>query len=335
MRTATGGDVIAKLLVGEIHTVLLHHSTALTSPDATELLTLIPQHPVRTWERPIRQAASPTVLTGVDCDLPARSGTRVRCVGTVASDVWVTGGHLLQSSSRAGVVGSESGRRRPWSHYLARPGVLESIPEAGTNDVIDGFLGGPSPKSSRTLDLSSITDRVMNGVQSSAALDHRPPFRQGRTRLRWSALAADGEGAGAIRFSLDGDGVRSVRLRAPTAVLERLPEFCQDLARHDWLLSALITMIDAARTGRREKAEVVERLRPAMDHLVHAWMPAARLPDELLEFWHELDRRAGLSRQWESAVSRIRDQVALASAEQLARAADVITLPTESGARSR
>jgi hypothetical protein len=323
------------LHVGEIHTGLLQNSAALSAGEAVSLLSLIPQHGVRTWERPIRQAASPEILTGVDCDLPADSGARVRGVGTVGTEVWITGGHLLQASSRACIVPSEHRRRVSWSHYLARPGVIESMSAPRPDDVVPGFLDA-APRA-RGLDVGAITDRVMDTVQGSALLDHRPPFRHARTRLRWSALAIPDGGASAdsLRFTLEAENLRTVRMRASARLVSRLPELCQDLARHDWLLTALISMIDRARTGRPGKAEVVGRLRPAMDHLLHVWMPAARLPDELVSFWRELDRRAGFGRQWDSAVNRIRDQVSLAAADHLGRAAQTISLPAERAAKSR
>jgi hypothetical protein len=42
-------------------------------------------------------------------------------------------------------------------------------------------------------------------------------------------------------------------------------------------------------------------------------MPAARLDVEGTELWRGLDAAAGLSRQWESLVARVRDQLALST----------------------
>jgi hypothetical protein len=59
----------------------------------------------------------------------------------------------------------------------------------------------------------------------------------------------------------------------------------------------------------------VAALAPGIDHLLHAWLPGARIGEELMTYWAEIDRRSGLSRQWEVAIARIRDQVALATVE--------------------
>ena len=65
-----------QLMLGEIRTGLLRHSGPITSETTARLLALIPQQMVRRWERPVRHAASPPVLTGVDCPLPSAAGLR-------------------------------------------------------------------------------------------------------------------------------------------------------------------------------------------------------------------------------------------------------------------
>jgi hypothetical protein len=290
------------VLLGEIYTGLLQNAEAITSDVAAELLALIPQERVRIWERPIRHAASPLTLTGVDGDLPSISRGRSRAIGTVAAEARVTGGHLLQASSWVRVVPAQGNRRLPWSHYLTRPGVVE---------VSRGFLEhDPLPG---VLDLGGVAASIMSSVQASAVVDHRPPFRVRRIRLRWAALpAAEGHDA-SIHFGLETDALRTVRIVCPPPLLHLMDELCQDIALHDWLLSTVVARVDVAHIGRRDRRHVMQQLGPAIDHLLHAWMPAARLGGELLDFWAEVERRSGLTRQWESTVRRIRDQVALAT----------------------
>jgi hypothetical protein len=56
---------------------------------------------------------------------------------------------------------------------------------------------------------------------------------------------------------------------------------------------------------------VVQRLRPAVEHLLHLWMPAARGDEAGAALWAGLERRPGLARQWDALVHRVRDQLAL------------------------
>jgi hypothetical protein len=321
--------------LGEIHTGLLQNSGALDAQSAGNLLELLWQHPVRTWERPIRHAASPEVLTGVDCNLPSVTGTRARVVGTVATEVRVTGGRILQSSSRTRVIRAQVQRRLPWSHYLTRPAVTEALRTVPA-DLVDGFLGADTPPPHGVLDLGGVCTRVLNRVQASPIIDRRAPFTSRRIQVRWAAVITT-EGPAKIIYALEREDLRSLRIVAPADVVDRLPEFCQDLAVHDWLLSRIVEMVDVANIGGRAHADVVTRLRPAVDHLLHAWMPGARLAEDLLPFWAELERHAGLSRQWEATVQRIRDQMTLAAVELMgAMAVDpTAALPSGQGVVSR
>src|SRR5581483_6062506 len=118
------------------------------------------------------------VLTGVDCNLVGASGADVRVVGTVVSRAVLTGGHLVQSSSFAQPRRQSGGRRRGWSHYLAHPGVLETIGGAAAADLGLGFVqGGAAPGAA---DLGAISASLLDRVQGSG-LDRRPPLRVTRT----------------------------------------------------------------------------------------------------------------------------------------------------------
>ena len=95
---------------------------------------------------------------------------------------------------------------------------------------------------------------------------------------------------------------------------------CEDVALHDWLLTTLIANVRKAAIGLESRAETLKRLLPAIDHLMHVWMPAARADDLTERMWIALERHAGFSRQWNTLVNRIRDQLSVGVAEALSAA---------------
>jgi hypothetical protein len=305
--------MIMPLTTGEVYTCLLLTSAAVTVDTAVELLAIVPGGSVRTRQRPIRYAWSPEVLTGVDCAAPLAERREVRIVGTPATQVSLTEGRIIQAGTHATFHRDPAGRRRPWSHYLAQPGVLEILGKASEESLAAGFLRGPS--TAKDLDLGAVNVRALAPIQRSEHLDHTPPFRSRPTRLRWSAETSDGERD--IAFTLGADGLRTVRLRAPEPDPRALADFCADLALHDWLLSTLLDLVDRAVARSRPAAELIGLLRPGIDHLVHAWMPAAHANRTLDRIWQELDLRSGFSLQWQKTVDRIRDQLSVGLIEAL------------------
>src|SRR5256885_12530599 len=177
------------LTLGEVHTGLLQHSSALPPERSAHALALGSGERLRRSERPIAYAVSPDLLTGVDCALATRSGGRTRAVGTAISRACITGNHVLQGSTHVGLVRSAGNRRLPWSHYLSRPGAAETIGKVDPADLVAGFLV-PEPPTG-TLDLGAISDRVMDAAQDRARADRRPPVRMPAARLRCAAGAAD------------------------------------------------------------------------------------------------------------------------------------------------
>lgn len=314
----------AGVMLGEIRTGLLSNSGSITWETAAQLLALIPQQLVRRWERPVRHAASPEVLTGVDCLLPSAAGRGTRAVGTLATDVRITGGQMLQAATRVRLRPADERRRLPWSHYLTRPGVVEVWGAVPTDDLVAGFLGGKATPD--TLDLGSPSAYRMNAVQASHLLDGAHSYRPERTRLRWAAVISSGPPG--ITFSLETPQAHSLRLEVTPELAAGVADLCQDVALHDWLLSSVLALIDRSAIGTRNRAAVVRTLAPGIDHLLHAWLPGARIGEELMAYWTEIDRRSGLSRQWEAAVRRIRDQVALATVELAAAAGAQSAGPT-------
>jgi hypothetical protein len=301
------------LTIGEVHTGLLMTSTAVSADVAAALLAVLPGGSVRTRQRPVRYAWSPEVLTGVDCLAPIAGCREVRLVGTPATQVSLTDGHIIQAGTHAILRNEPTGRRRPWAHYLAQPGVLEVLGTALQENLATGFLSGPA--NTTALDLGAVNIRALAAIQRSRQLDHNPSFRSRRTRLRWSAEAAGSRQE--MIFTLGADGLRTVRLRTDDADPRALADFCADLALHDWLLSALLDLVDRAVARSRPTSELISLLRPGIDHLVHAWMPAAHVDRTLIGIWQEFDRRSGFSLQWQKTVERIRDQLSLGIMEAL------------------
>ncbi len=302
------------LVIGEVRTCLLQNRAAASLADVAELLRLAPGERVRTSERPIAYAVSPARLTGVDCRLPAASGSRARGVGTVTARTAVTGGRILQGSVFARLERGVSDRRLPWSHYLAVPGVIQSTGRFSPADVAKGFLSEPAPAES--VDLGSVSEQVIRQVQASSRLDHVTPFKARRTRLRWVA-SAGGPAYGV--FTIADENLRTFAISAAAAPVDAIAGLCEDLALHDWLLTTVQRIVERSQIGAVPSEAVLARLRPAIDHLLHLWLPGARVADELRGIWDDLDRRPGFTPQWRSTVARIRDQLSVATFERLSQ----------------
>jgi len=302
------------LTLGEVHTGLLQHSSSLPPDRAAHAVSLLLGERVRQSERPIAYTVSPEVLTGVDCALAGLSGARTRVIGTTMSRACITGGHILQGSTYVRVGRSDANRRLPWSHYLSRPGSVEAIGRADPDDLVRGFAIPEPPIG--TLDLGAISGRVMDSVQVRAGPDRAPPFRMWRTRLRWAAMpiAEHSESAEPrVRFTVEEGNVRTLTVIANVNSPTHVVELCEDLALHDWLLTSLVLILERSRIGALPRSEVVHRLAPAVDHLLHLWMPAVRVNQSLLGVWESIERWPGFTRQWRASVDRVRDQVAVST----------------------
>lgn len=290
------------LILGEVHTGFLRNSTAVSSDRAARVLSLAAGERVRRSERPLPYAVSPEQLRGVDCRLAGASGARHRAIGTVVTQAAITGGHVLQGSAYTRVVNSDVDRRLAWPHYLARAGVVETLGKVDRQALAVSFLSETTPPG---IDVGAICAEVMHLVQASPELDQKTPLRTARTKLRWVAFT--GDESGRVQFTIEERGLRTLRLslgdRTPAAVAE----ICADIALHDWLLTSLQSLIEASDIGALPRAQVVRRFGPAIDHLLHLWMPAARIDHTV---WDAVERRPGMTRQWEASVNRVRDQIA-------------------------
>ncbi|MGW0294032.1 SCO2521 family protein [Streptomyces tuirus] len=303
------------LACGEVRTCLLPTLHALDSSAAAEFLRLRADERVLLSERPNLYGRSPDTLTGIDCLLPSANGARIRAVGTVAAHAALTEGRVLQSSAYVRVRAAGPDHRRPWGHYLARPGTLEPFGRPPYEAVARGSLRGGRHGD---LDVGLIADGLLTRLLRHPLLDQRPPLKSRRTRLRWAALPAErDEGPSIERFTLAEDELRTVRLRVPQGTpADEIAGLCEDFALHDWLLTAVVRILDGIRLGvadppGEDRAAVVTALRPAVDHLLHLWMPRARVAHGLVPLWETLEDRPGFTRQWRTQVQRIRDQLAL------------------------
>ncbi|MBQ0970868.1 hypothetical protein KBZ00_06715 [Streptomyces sp. RK31] len=310
------------LACGEVRTCLLPAGQALDSRAAAQLLRLRADERVLVSERPNLHGRSPDTLTGVDCPLPSANGARVRAVGTVAARAALTEGRVLQTSAYFTLPPSGPDHRRPWGDYLVRPGVVEPLGKLPCDAVAAGLLDGGRHGD---LDVGLIAGGLLTRLLRHPLLDQRPPLRSRQTRLRWVALTAPpGEAPALERFTLAEDELRTVRLRVPEDIpAADLAGLCDDLALHDWLLTTLVRVLDGIRLGPAAPGSrppsapdgglppVVRALRPAVDHLLHLWMPRARVSGELAPLWEALEERPGFTRQWLALVQRVRDQLTL------------------------
>ncbi|MCH7231961.1 SCO2521 family protein [Glycomyces sp. L485] len=314
------------LVLGEIQTALLPHSRPLTPEEARSALALAVGEGVTQWARPVPHTASPTLLHGVDCKLPLgpKPGRRhtdpngdngtVRSVGTVCSRAVLTSGHLLQGSAWTVVSPQERPRRMPWSYYLARPGTVHPIGNPEIRRLAEGFLYADARHDrSGLLDTAAIARHSSRDVLSRPVLDQRPPIKTGSTRLRWAAIADPGSKS-AVAFRLVGTDRRRLSLVTGTIDPERIASAAEDLAVHDWLLTAVAARISLAKIGE-DSRRTLRMLRPVVDHLIHLWSPGARTSHDLGFVWDVLERRPGLTRQWNTMTERVRSQIDYGAAD--------------------
>jgi hypothetical protein len=295
------------ILVGEVQTALLQHSHPATPEDAARLVEFVLGEQVSRIRRPVPQVRSPEILTGVDCWMPTSNRARVRAVGTTVSRAAITGGTVAQGTAYATVELAAAPRRLPWSHYLSRRGIIETIGRVDAATVADGLLhAGQEPEQ---LDLRAISERALDRVQLNGQLDHQPAFRAQRGQLRFVIIDHQ---SGAL-FIGDSDTTRRIRLPR-LASAAAMVNFCEDLALHDWLLTTVVLAVERT-IGSAPRPQVVARLAPVLEQLGHLWMPAARTDRGLDELWRLLEQRPGLTKPWKTTLNRIRDQLTLAAAQ--------------------
>ncbi|WP_212993278.1 SCO2521 family protein [Actinoplanes auranticolor] len=309
------------LIAGEVHTGLLRAADPATVEQARRLVDLVVGEPVLVSRRPIAYVRSPEIPVGVDCGLGSAADTRrVRGVGTALQRAAITGGHVVQGSAVATLLRGGGSARQPWSHYLTRPGVIETLGRTRWDEVAAALAGPDRPGDA--LDLGAMAGRVADRVQRSAPRDGTVRLRAPRTRLRWTARVGPATGP-RIRYSVRSDDLRMLELSVPDdqpPPVQELAALAEDVALHDWLLSTLLEIVGKSALGVIERRAALERLLPAIDYLLHLWMPAARGEELSAAVWAALDRRPGFSRQWDTLVHRIRDQLSVGAVTALAAA---------------
>ncbi|MFE0989663.1 SCO2521 family protein [Streptomyces rochei] len=312
-----GLEADAVMACGEVRTCLLPARDALGEREAVRLLRMRPDERVRVSRHPNRLVVSPDVLTGVDCRLPTDTGARVRAVGTVSAHALLVEGRVLQCAASFSLAAAGADRRHPWGYYLVRPGLLVPVGRLPERSVARGFLLGHRPGQ---LDVGSIAEGVLAQVaRQGAVLDHDPPLTAAVTHLRWTAVRAVDEGPFSV-FTKGEDGLRMVELRLPPDVpLTEAGALCVDLALHDWLLTTVADKLDGLRTHPADDRAVLRVLQPLVDHLMHLWMPRARIAPVLRTTWDALEETPGYSRQWNALAQRVRDQLSLHAIQLLGK----------------
>ncbi|MES9542910.1 SCO2521 family protein [Actinomadura sp. NPDC000600] len=300
------------LSIGEIRTGLVAHSSQLSMAETVRLLDLVPGEQVRHAARPRAYAVSPQRLTGIDCFMPSHSGRRVRGVGTFATRATLTGGLIVQSCSHTTLVPSSRPYRQAWSHYLANPGVAEYLGRLRLEDAAAGFA--QAEHGHLNIEMGRTAESTIFNLQRSRLLDGRQPLHAPLGRWRWALqpVREDG-GPGLYRFTVLPEGTRLIRLSVVWPDVSDLLDLVEDLALHDWLLDVVNRQIERARPGSGDLDRTLQHIGPVIDHLLHHWMPKARVQPGLYGLWDAFDRFQGLTRQWDLATDRIRDHVALNS----------------------
>jgi hypothetical protein len=305
------------LVLGEVRTCLLHNAEPLPRPMVAQLLELVPGQRVLSTDRPIGRSISPDLTVGVDCRLATASQIRARGIGTVVSHALITAGQVLQSSTKAHVRRAAADHRLAWSHYASRPSVIEVISQVDATDLAAGYLADTSPTS--TLDLGSVSEHLIGNVQMRPQLDHITSVRARPTRVRWAARLSDSN-TPAARVHVEDDVVRTIELTVREDQLGLAARFCEDFALHDWLLTTLGQIIEQAARARAAGREPIDILSPAIERLLHMWMPGAQVDPTMRMLWDALERRPGFSLQWNAQVARIRDQIASQTLQALQHA---------------
>ncbi len=305
-------DVLA--VFGEISSGLLPTAVALRRSEVEEILELAPGQRAHWRERPISLGVSASGAEGVDCQLAAPGHTSVRAIGTVAVRAVVVGGRVVQSSGQAIVVRSPSDQRMPWSHYLERDGVLEVVTKVNGDTGIrlsEGFLAGQS--AGQSLDLTSITERLRRRIGMNTALGNDLPLRVRGTRLRWVARVDD-VAVPRVSLRLHDDTRRTALIRVPSeSELTAAQRFCEDLALHDWLLTAIAATIERADLAGPASAASTDILATFLQNLAHLWAPGAHTPEPMRKLWRQLQDEPDFTADWRRSIDHLRHRMMVAT----------------------
>ncbi|MEU5690381.1 SCO2521 family protein [Actinosynnema sp. NPDC020468] len=296
------------VILGEVRTGLLHNSGPLPRQAVADLLALRPGSRTSSVDRPVARTTSPDLVSGVDCALATEPPRRARAIGTVATRAVVVGGVVVQSSARTALRWVTDRERRSWSHYAHRRGEVDVLGAAEPADVVRGGQRSESPRES--LDLGSFSQRVLTLVQGRPQLDRRTALRTWPTRLRWSVTVGR-QACPTAHLHVDSDMRRTADLVVPPELVGEALRFCEDLALHDWLYTALDNVVERVERDLAAGVDPIGLLRPALTLLVRLWMPGATVHPALWPLWEGFEESPGFSRTWTRNVAWVRDQVAL------------------------
>ncbi|NUR62329.1 MAG: hypothetical protein HOV87_27265 [Catenulispora sp.] len=304
--TATSDDQRPTLAFGEVRTCLIQNLSTLNTSATEVLMQLTPGSPVSKVERPIRRVVSPEQVTGVDCKLRVAREGKARAIGTVLSHAVVTNGRVLQGSAHVALAAATSSERREWRHYLRRQGVVEVIGSPNPNNVLDGFLSDTTP--AQGMDLTSISDRIIDSVQQSPKLDYHTALRAGTAVVRWGAtLHPDNVPTVGIVKS-DVANLHAVRLQGRPDDLPMLLRFCEEFALHEWLLTTVKDVIVArAEMDIERDRDPLDSLLFALNQLVPLWMPPTYLSERMKALWEGVENRTHYTNVFDRQVARVRD----------------------------
>lgn len=296
------------VIIGEIRTGLLRTSLPLPAQAVADLLSLRPGRQITATDRPVNRTVSPDSVVGVDCALSTEPQTRARGIGTVLTHAVVTGGAVVQASSRTRLEWVDYRERREWSHYTRRRGVVDVLGRPDRAKVIAGAkLPAPLHKA---LDLGAVCQRMLTLVQGRPQLDHRIALRTRPTQLRWNAVAVEGARP-QVHLHIDSDVRRTVDLVVPPELLGEAGRFCEDLALHDWMYTALGRVVEQAERDMATGADPTNLLGAALTLLVRLWMPGAHVHHALRPLWSDLETEPNFTASWQQNVAWIRDQVSM------------------------
>ncbi|GGS30985.1 MULTISPECIES: SCO2521 family protein [Actinokineospora] len=305
------------VILGEVRTSLLHNSLPLPRDAVADLLSLRPGRQVTATDRPINRTVSPETVIGVDCAIASEPRVRARGIGTVAAHAVVVGGLVAQASARVRLEWTADRERKPWAHYARRRGVVEVLGGVTAEQVLAGYHR--PGRQADTMDLGAVCQRLLTQVQGRPQLDHRTGLRTRPTSLRWTAVAREDERP-SVRLHIDDEVQRTLQVVVPPDLLGEAARFCEDLALHDWLYTALGNVVGQAERDMAIGADPMGVLNAALSLLVRLWMPGAHVDLALRPLWQELETTPGFTESWDRQVAWMRDQVSMRTLSALQEA---------------
>ncbi|PRY37819.1 SCO2521 family protein [Umezawaea tangerina] len=298
------------MIIGEVRTGLLRNSLPLPRQAVVDLLSLRPGRQVVATDRPINRTVSPDSIVGVDCTLATEPQAKARGIGTVVTHAVVVGGAVLQSSSRTRLEWVDYRERKAWTHYTHRRGVVDVLGNPPPVQVVNGSKRSSHQRD--TLDLGAMCQRMLMLVQGRPQLDYKPGLRTQPTQLRWNATARKGARP-AVHLHIDDESRRTVDVVVPPELLGEASRFCEDLALHDWLYTALGNVVEQAERDMAAGTDPMKLLGSALTLLVRLWMPGAHVDSALRPLWADLEDVPGFSQSWHRNVAWIRDQISMST----------------------